>query len=160
MKLYELSEAYRRIELEGDDYAIALNSIADEFDVKVENIAKLIREAEAEESTFKEEARRMSEKAGYAANRVARLKDYVRQNMEAIGRDKVQGKLFSVSVQDSTPSVVISDDASIPQEFLRHVPEEWQPDKKALLDYWKANGTIPDRVKGVEIHEGKHIRIR
>lgn len=160
MKLYDIAEAYRRIEQLVDDeggYTEALNNITDEFDVKVENIAKLVREAEAEAKAFSDEAKVFTDKARYASNRAKHLKDYIYSNMAFTGRDKVQGKHLTIAMQSAPPSVHVDIGVEVPREYCRHIPEQWEPDKKALLDLWRQDKALP---QGVNVIQSLYVRIK
>ena len=165
IKLYELTKAYQEVERlmeEGGDWEEALNTIAEQFDEKVDSVAKAIRSYEAEAKAYKEEAEILISKARTAANKMDRLEDYLLRQMIAVGKDKVDG-LFKVSVRLNPPSVVVVDEGAIPADFLRHIPESWEPDKKAIMDKWREGGkdfNAPP-CAGVIIQEGqKRLEIK
>jgi len=138
MKLYELAEAYNRVadlfDEEGSDWRKSLDDIADAFNDKAESVAKMVRQLEAEAKLYSEEARRLSDKAAATANKVANLKGYLMAMMQATGIDQVKGSIFNIFPKTSPPSCIVEDESIIPRECQRVIPEQTQPDKKAILD--------------------------
>ena len=159
MKLYELTQGYlgiRRLLDEGQPFEQALADISEEFENKVESVAMMVRELEAESTAFQDEAKLFSDKAGAVAQKVASLKNYLSAQMQLTGKDKVIGKLLKVSLQNSPPSCAVIDEALIPVDFIRVIPERREPDRKAILNAYKEGASVP----GTEIIIGKHIVIR
>ena len=160
MKLYELSTAYvalRDLIEEGQDFEESLNQISDEFDYKVESVAKMVREFEAEAKALSEEGKKFMERANAANNKAASLKSYLLNEMQAVGKDKIEGKLLKVALQKSPPSCHVINEAEIPADFIRIIPEQREPDKKAIIDAWKQGTVVP----GVEIQaDKKYVVIR
>ena len=164
MKLYELADNFRIAEMQLNEAEtdVELKEALDQFtDIqgeltdKVENIAKLIKNFEASELAYKNEANRLSEQAKIYRNRIDSLKRYVQQTMEFNDINKVSGDLFTVSLRNnSVYSMDISKDAKIPSEY--YIPQPSKLDRRKLLNYIKDTGEIFD---GVSVHKGKHIRI-
>ena len=164
MRLYELADNFKYAEnllnsAESDfELKEAMDYFAEaetELTDKVENIAKLIKNFEASEEAYKNEANRLSEQAKVYRNRINSLKRYVQQTMEFNDIDKVSGNLFTVSLRNnSVYSMDISKDAKIPNEY--YIPQPSKLDRRKLLDHIKDTGEIFD---GVSVHKGKHIRI-
>lgn len=174
-KLYELTEAFLKLETKliecggevtdsdqsdtgagfTEDEMTALIDITNDFEFKIEGIAKVVRNLEAERDVIKEEANRQARKASSLDKRVKWLKDYAKGNMLAIGVDKVKGPLLTVSLQTSPPSCEITDEKLVPVEFVAMEPKY---DRRGIIEYFKATGTI---VPGVEIiKDNKSLRIR
>ncbi|PKY89723.1 ATPase [Falseniella ignava] len=164
MKLYELADNFRIAEMQlheaetDAELKEALDQFTDiqgELTDKVENIAKLIKNFEASETAYKNEANRLSEQAKVYRNRINSLKQYVQQTMEFNDINKVSGELFTVSLRNnSVYSMDISKDAKIPSEY--YIPQPSKLDRRKLLDHIKDTGELFD---GVSVRKGKHIRI-
>lgn len=122
---------------------------------KVENIARLIKNFEAEREAFKKESNRLAAKAKSFDNKVTSLKRYLQDNLEVAGVDKVKGELFTVSVQNNPISLDLSTTEHIPDEFKR-VPEP-VVNKRELLKHIKDTGEV---FEGVEVKQTRSIRIR
>lgn len=162
MKLYEITEGYQRVldlmEEEGGDFTKALDDLAEAFNEKAENVAKVVRNLEAEAEVFANESQRMAQKATARKNQTAHLKDYLKGAMEQMGIENIKGQLLNVGLQNSTPTCeVLVAVEELPEEFVRVIPEKKEADKKALMAYYKEKGEVPD---GVEVRQGRHIRIR
>lgn len=158
MHLYEISAAYQMlIEIQEDDeFAQALADIIDNFDDKVESVAKVIRSLEAEADAYDVEAKRLSNAKQARQNRADGLKKYLLSEMQAIGCDKVQGKVLSVAVQKSTPACTIQDEVLIPIEF-KEIVEVTNIDRRGIIEYWKQTG---EQTAGAYVIQGSHVRIR
>ena len=126
-----------------------------ELSDKVENIAKFIKNLEAERDIFKKESDRLASKAKSFDNKASSLKRYLQDSLEVAGIDKVKGDLFTVSLQNNAMSLDIESIEHIPVEF-RRTPEP-VVNKRELLKYIKETGEV---FKGVEVKQTRSIRIR
>lgn len=153
MKLYEISEQLRQLsemdEIPPEQLQDTLDMISDDFRVKAENVAIVIREIEAQSAALKAEAERMTERKKSLDSKVESLKDYLRFNMEATGIVKVNGKLLSVTLGAPSEIVVVPEDAvDLPEKFQNHTVSA----NKALIKYVLKSG---QEVKGCAIMNGK-----
>ena len=126
-----------------------------ELSEKVENIAKFIKNLEAERDVFKKESDRLASKAKSFANKADSLKRYLQDSLEVAGVDKVKGELFTVALQNNPISLDLSTTEHIPDEFKR-VPEPIV-NKRELLKHIKDTGEV---FEGVEVKQTRSIRIR
>jgi len=139
-------EAFDMVELEEWDAA---------FEHKVGACAAVVKNLTAEVEACKAEASRLRQKAGYIEKRVDSLKDYIKRNLEFVGKKKVDAGIFSVRIQKSPLSVKIIDERIVPADFKWEF-KEWRFDKKAIAEAIKETGEVP---AGVESHQGTHLRI-
>ena len=153
-RLYELTETYRTLQLildtaeNPEEYQAALDELKDSIENKVENIGKFILSLEADEEAIGTELVRLAARKQAITNRKNHLKNYLLTEMRTAGLDKVKKPLFTVSVRNNPPSVQIDDPADIPLEYRRVIPEHTEPDKKAILEYFKATG---ENVRGAQV---------
>lgn len=162
MKLYELASNYQNLLELMDDETIpqdeitkALNGLEGEFDLKAENIAKLLKSMEADTKGLKDEEKRLSNRRKALENRCISLKGYLSDSMKAIGKDKIKGDIFTLSFGKCPASAYISDISLIPLEFFE--PQLPILDKKLLLSSLKAN----DKVPGAELRNSEtSLRIK
>lgn len=149
MKLYEIADEFRRIddaltENGGEvteELQAALDGLEYSLEGKVDAIAGLIREAQARAAAFSTEAVRLREKAQAEQNRAESLHGYLLTHLKAIGKDKVKGQIFSVSVRTaSIPSITWDGEGSPPRDFQRVKVEL---DGKKAQDALRS-GTLPD----------------
>ena len=162
MHLYEITDAIRAAMDAGldtetgeisEDFAEQLDALDIALDEKIENCAAMIRNLKAEAQAYEMEAARMAAKARTAKGRADWLKRYVRGTMEALGRDKVKGKLLSVSLQAGRQSVDVTTEADVPDAYKETIATV-HVDKRAILAHHKATG---EDVPGVTVRRGDKI---
>jgi len=147
--LYELaadfaSVAAKLAETDLDEQTIAdtLESYSAEFDDKVIAIASFIRNLEATAEAIKQAEVAQAERRKSLEKKAENLRKYVLSNLKATGKDKVECPLFKVSVRNNAPSVVIADDADIPEKYVsRSIVVA--TDKKALKAAIEAGEELP-----------------
>ena len=158
MKLYEIPTLYQQLldmaEEQDIDFSEALDSLEDAFEEKAENIVKIMRTLEAKEKAYKDEVDRLNAQRKTLNNRVQTLKDYLQENMNVMGKKKVESGLFTVAIQKSPPTLKIDDDKYIPDGYW--IPQPPKLDRKELLQDMK----LGEVIEGVEIVQGEHVRIR
>ena len=69
---------------------------------------------------------------------------------------KIDGETTTLALQEAPATVLILDEKLIPREYKRHVPEEWQPDKKCIAKALKAGIDVP----GADLSEGNLYLVR
>ena len=159
MHLYELTDAYRML-LEADDgdaFAEALSQLGGEIAAKAESIAKVVRSLESERAAIEDEVERLRARAMARNNRVVALKDYLKLIMEAAGIKKIGGVVLDVALQNSPPSCVVEDAATVPDAYQVVIPASIRVDSRAIIEHWKETG---EQVPGTVVAQGTHIRIR
>lgn len=157
MNLYELSQNYLAVQdmdLEPEMLKDTLDSIEEAIEVKAENIAKWIRNLEADKKAFEEEEKRFKEKKQAADNRIKSLKLYLEDNMRLIGKTKFKAGVFNFSIQNNPPSVEVFDEALLPERFLIEQPPKI--DRAGIKELLKAGEEVP----GAELKQTKGLRIR
>jgi hypothetical protein len=168
MKLYELSSAYHNLieylSIPQDDIIIAnglqeqLASITDQFNVKAENIGKLILTKQAEAKAIDEEITRLNNRKRVIENRAEWLKNYLQVEMQVAKTDKIEGQILTLSLQKSPPSCEILDQTLVPQQFIKVIPEQKQVSRIDILKFFKDTGEIPPGTN--IITDKKTLRIR
>lgn len=155
MKLYEIVEAYQNLsELEeSEDIKKALDVISDEFDVKAENIVKVIRNMEADEKALRDEEIRLADKRKSIGNKKENLKEYLFSSMRAIGKPKMKAGIFNINIQKNPQSIKIIDVNIIPDKYKI---ASYKLDKKQLKEDIKEGLDI----EGAELVQTEGIRIR
>lgn len=159
MKLYELTDDYLRLmemaeELDPETFRDTLESINEAIEEKIENTAYLVRNLEADIKVLKEEEKRLRERRQSLESKITRMKDYLKEQLEKAGIEKVKRPLVTVSIQNNPPSVKVIDEKLIPSTYM--IPQEPKLDKKSLLQVLK-NG---EKVPGVELEQTRGLRIR
>lgn len=149
LRLYEIPEAYRALDAAIDDggeltpeIEAAFDALATDLVKHVDSLGCLIKEWNAEEDAFREEARRMTTRAAALAKKQERIRDRVLAALVAAKVDKVKGARFTARrATASKPTITWSDpDAPIPRAFLKAQPAEL--DGRLAQEAHKA-GTLP-----------------
>lgn len=156
--LYELTGTFKRInDMEGLDEetkADTLESIdwTEQFEEKVENTAKVIKNKEASKKLIKEEIDRLTARYKSLDNDVVWLKKSMQEAFEITGHEKVKGLLFTVYMGKNQPSVVI-DEELLPKKYFVIAKK---PDKNAIKELLNAG----KKVKGATLQESRSLRIK
>jgi len=158
--LYELTGDYAKFaeiaqqgDLDDDMQAMldgALANLADDIEVKLEGYAKVIKNFESDIEGLKKEEDRLAGKRKILENRVKSMKTAMRDAMIATGKLKVKGDLFSFTVRNNAPSVVMDEQyiENIPKKYL--VPQEPKIDRKLLAEDLKADGAALEGIAHLE----------
>lgn len=160
VSLYELEQQYRYL-LDDDAstpedleaWNVLLDQMTGAIDVKVTNIALVVKQLQAEEAAIGEEIKRLQEKKRARSNKVDRLKAYMLEGMTLAGIDKTTDVRAEVRVQNNPPKVRIFDETAIPDSWWKVKRE---PDVSKIKDALK-DGT---QIAGVSLIHEKGIRIK
>jgi predicted nuclease with TOPRIM domain len=159
-KLYELTQNYNNLlelvdnpDVPTEMLEESLNSIDDEIDTKVENIAKVIKSIESDIAGLKGEEKRLADRRKSLEGRIDNLKEYVEGSMRAVGKEKIRGKAFTLGIQRNAPSVDIIDEDVIPEQYFITKKEL---SKKDILVALKKGEEVP----GAAIKQTESLRIR
>lgn len=161
MNLYELTQNYNNLIelLENKDIPKemidnALDEVSEAFEVKAENIAKLIKNFECDIKSFKEEENRIADRRKTLENRIKNLKEYLDNAMKMSGKTKFKHGTFSFSISKNPPSLDVIDESKIsPIWFIQREPIL---DKRAIIENLKLGVAID----GVRLVQNKSLRIR
>ncbi|MGV3189888.1 siphovirus Gp157 family protein [Streptococcus sp. 11273D007BT] len=156
--IYELTGIFKQIaEMEGIDEETKLDTLesidwTEQFEEKVENTVKVIKNKEAEKKQLKEEIDRLTARYKSIDNDITRLKTGLQGAFEITGHEKVKTLLFTVSLANNQPSVVVDEDLLPKKYFIQTL----KPDKTAIKELLKAG----KKVKGAVMQESRSLRIR
>lgn len=154
--LYELTGQFLDIynmDLDDETKADTLESIDwnSDYEEKVENYIKVIKNTEADIEARKNEIKRLTELNRADERKNERLKEVLKESMDLTGHDRVDTKLFKVSFRKS--EAVEVDDLLLPEAYK---VATYKPDKKRLKEDLK-NGL---EILGAELVERKNLSIR
>lgn len=152
-KLYEIANQYAELEnsgLEPDFIADTLAGIQGEFEDKVENVLKLIKNEQAYAEALKAEAKSFSERAKVSENKIESLKAYLVSSIEVAGLKSVRAGMMSVSLRAPSKSVEVTDATKIPVDYVEF-DTVIKPDKLAIKKLLEAGQEVP----GCELKTGK-----
>ena len=160
MNLFELTENYVKFFTmleEADEITEELEEMANNLNIAIEeksdNYVKMIKNLDADVEAYKNQEKIFNKKRKTAENKIAWLKKNLQSSMEQTGRKKVETELFTISIQKNTPSLDITSEDNIGDEYYK---VERTLNKRDLLKDIK-EGLIID---GVGIKQSESLRIR
>ena len=159
-KLYEIATGYKNIEYllengeDNEELAAVLNSLDAEIEDKAENIAKLIKNYEADIEAFKTEEKRIAERRRTLENIVKRLKEYLFNNMKLTGKTKFKRGTFSFNIAKNPPSVEITNVDVISSDYKTYTEVL---DRKAILQDLKDGKDVQGAIL---VTDKESLRIR
>ncbi len=126
IKLYDLTTDYLEAldalaeieDLPPEVIADTLEGLAGPWEEKALNVARYVRNLEAEAAAIDEAKKRMDARGKSTANQAARLKAYLKAELERTGL-KPKAPDLALRLQNNPPSVTIDDTALIPDDYRR-----------------------------------------
>lgn len=126
LKLYELSADYLRAldalaeieDLPPEAIADTLDGLTGAWEDKALNVGRYVRALEAEAAAVEETKKRLDGRAKALAATAARLKGYLKTELEKTGL-KPKAPDLAIRLQNNPPAVVVEDEAQIPDAFRR-----------------------------------------
>lgn len=154
--LYELTGQFLDIynmELDEETKLDTLDSMdwQTDYENKVENYIKVIKNTEADIEARKNESDRLLELNKKDKRKIERMKEDLKNSMELTGHERVNTTLFKLSFKKS--KAVEVDDLLLPEAYK---VATYKPDKKRLKEDLK-NGL---EILGAELVERKNLSIR
>jgi hypothetical protein len=116
-------------------------------------IAALIREFEARANAAQSEADRIAAHAKRAKAHAAWLREYLLQNLLALGVDRIQTTVAVIAIREGPPAAEVLDENELPDAFKRVVTSV----DKASLRTALMDGEV---VSGARLTRGKYLSIR
>lgn len=143
--LYELAGEYREAatalantELDEQTIADTLEGLAGSLEVKATNVAYFVRNLEATAEQIKAAEGQMADRRKAMENRAARIRDYLKTNMEIAGITEISCPHFRLAIRKNPPSVVIDAESQIPADYMTvPVAPPPAPDKKLIAQALK-----------------------
>lgn len=164
LALYELASEYveasqKLSELDLDEQTVldTLEGLQFPIEQKATNVAMFVRNLEASAEAIKNAEGQMAARRKAIENRSARIREYLKQQMERCGIQKIDGPHFRLAVRENPPSVIVEDEKAIPQEFMRTPPPPASvPDKKAIGEAIKGGKDVP----GARVERATRLEIK
>ena len=131
LTLYDLEDSYINVlelleEDENLDLAKVLDQINEAFELKAENIGKLIKEIEGDNLSLDVEIKRLQNKKRVKENTIKNLKYYLESSMRSTGKLKFETTLFKFGIQKNggkLPLKIIEDISLIPDKYFKRTEE-------------------------------------
>lgn len=119
--------------IEGEEVlAETIEAIEGEYEWKIENYCKVIKNLEASAEACKAEADRLTKKRKTIEGNIDRLKNAMYSSMKLTGKTKVKGDLFTVAIQKNggkLPVIVDVEVSELPDSLVKVVES---PDLEAI----------------------------
>lgn len=158
--LYDLNEMYTNlIDLvesgasTEEELAEAIEQVTDEIENKADAYATIIKRFESNIDLIKDEKKRLSDKQITHENAIARLKSNLEYTMRLQDKPKFKTDRFSYNIQKNAPSVEITNEELITEDYIKVKKEI---DKRAILAELKAG----KEVAGAKLKQTESLRIR
>ena len=158
MNLYDLVGNYKKVyemDLDDETWQDTLESIDSAIEQKADGVMYVIRNLEVDVIGLKDEEKRLKSKREVAERKIKRLKQYLQENMEAVGKTKFKTQLFAYNIQNNPASLKLTDEKLIPEKYYT-VETSRKYDNKAIKNDLKAGKVI----NGAELRTSQSLRIR
>lgn len=156
-KFVELMDKAQNGELTEEEYNQLGEELALELQNKSANIIGYTQNKEALIEAIDVQIKRLQELKKSEQNGLDKFKQYVKENMEKLGIEKIETELGILSIAKNPMSVEIENEDEIPSEFKQEVVTT-KIDKTAIKNHFKETGEI---VAGVQIIDDKtSLRIK
>lgn len=164
LSLYKITNSFTELmskaeegELTPEEYEKLGEELAIQLQAKSANIIGYYQNENALLEAIDIQIKRLQDFKKAKQNSIDKYKQYVKENMERLGLQKIETELGSLSIAKSPISVEIINEDELPSEFKLEVVTT-KIDKKAIADNFKSTGEIPN---GVVIHtENTNLRIK
>lgn len=155
MKLYELTGSIKELESMVENGEVSADNVADtmallegDFNEKAAGIVKVFKNANTD--AIDHEIKRLQAMKKSILNKKESLKDYLRENMEALEITKIESEAITVICKKPSEKVVIDNADDIPDEFIS-IETTIKVDNKAVLRALKGG----EKVEGASLSYSK-----
>lgn len=161
--LYQLVAQYRELqqidaeEIPEEVLRDTLEALTGELEVKATNVAMFCQNLDTFAANCKEAAKRMNDRAAKIQRKADQVHSYLQAMLEAAGITKIETPEFTLAIKKNPPSLVVSESALIPDEFMVTPPAPASyADKQAIKAALKAGREID----GCRLEQGTRLEIR
>lgn len=165
MNLYDLTGDIQKLQnilemgevVDAELLADVLADTTADYEEKIENYAKVVKNLSADVDALKAEEKRLTTRRKALENNIDALKARMFDSMKATGKTKIKGSVFTVSIQANGGKIPVIVD--VPTEKLPDdlVKIEEKPDLDAIAAYIEAHPGTPLGHFG---ERGESLRIR
>ena len=137
---------------------IEASGLVDDLTTKAQNIEHVARSAEAHNLAIDAEIARLQALKAHRVKVAAGLRNYLLDNMQRVGIERIDCQLFQISIRKNPPSVDVFDTINLPSEFMvvpEPKPVSAQPDKAAIKKALQAGM----EVTGARLVQGVRLNI-
>lgn len=163
LTLYQLADEYRQLldlaadpDADADSFGEALATLGGELEQKAVAVAQVARNLEGFHAQVMDAIKTMAARADRAKQRAESIREYLKVQMEKAGISKIESPYFAIATRKNPHRLVVAEDALIPAEYLRHVPERYEPDKIAIARAIKSG----EEIDGCRLETTTRLEIR
>ena len=150
MHLYEISKQYNEIQTlaDSDDESMilavkdTLEAIGGEFEEKAKAVVSVALNITSDIEAIDAQIKRLQEKKKTIQSKDEWLRNYLKQNMQATGINKITCPLFSITLSAPASVVAIDDESALPDDYVK-VKTDVSPDKVKIARDLKAGISVP-----------------
>ena len=166
LSLYTLSNDYKNAfeflndpdhDLTAEEINDSLSSIELDVKDKAINVAKFLRNIEATAEAIKTAEGEMMQRRKALEIRAKKLKDYLKNNMEATGITKIECPYFKLSIAKNPAALDLFDTDAIPAEYKRTETIIVEHIDKAAIKKAIVAGNV---IRGAKITHGTRLVIK
>lgn len=135
------------------------SGITDELAVKAQNIEYIARGALSHNDAIDAEIARLQALKAHREKIAKGLRDYLKENMERAGIEKIECPMFSIGIRKNPPAVEITSTDDLPFAFWKTPepkPPVPAPDKAAIKDALKRGEDVP----GARMSQSTRLEIK
>jgi hypothetical protein len=164
MKLFELTQQYRELELLADSDEIPPEVIADtleglkgEFEDKAVAVAKFVLGMEAEAEAIEEASKAMKLRADRIAKRAENVKMYLLLQMQIVQATRISTHELTISRKNNPKAVQYARESDVPEIYwVQPDPPPKKIDKRKLKDALEMGA----KIEGVYLESGERVEIK
>ena len=112
------------------------------FQDKAVSVVHVLTNGDSDIAALDAEIARLTDRKKHIQNAQSRLKDYLRDNMEATGTTKITSPLFTITLAKGRDMAIVDDESALPDDYVR-VKTTIAPDKAAILSALKEGVEVP-----------------
>jgi DNA repair ATPase RecN len=120
---------------------------------KVDAICRVLKNLEAQAGALESEEKRLAARRKARESSIKDLRQWVKVSMTVLDVKQIKTDLFTVQLTEGKPSVLITDEKAVPDEYVKVKRE---PDKTAIMKAFKSDGLV---VPGTDILRSTTLRI-
>lgn len=165
MQLYKLTENLKvldEVEPIDDEERNRLKETLDALEIKIEDkiadIGKYLLGIKSDIDTLKTEETRLKHKRATLESNYEWLKLYVLRAIQQAMIEEVKRPVCTVKRKFNPPSVGYVNMDELIEDFIRIIPETREPNKQAIIEYFKLTGEAPSGAEIITTKESITIR--
>lgn len=133
-----------------------LEGLEYEFHLKADGYARIMKNLAAQVEAYDAEIKRMTERKHSLQAHVDRLKNTLERAMIETGEEKFKTDLFSFTIANNPPKLVVDVPEKIPKKYL--IPQPPKPDNTAIKAMLK--DAKNQKTTWAHLETGRSLRIR